>query len=57
MLIGKGGDRMKAVGTRARQGLEEILGCKVRLNLWAKVDEEWFNHPGKLIDLGLGTDN
>lgn len=57
MLIGKGGDRMKTVGTRARQGLEEILGCKVRLNLWAKVDEEWFNHPGKLIDLGLGTDN
>ena len=57
MLIGKGGDRMKTVGTRARQGLEEILGCRVRLNLWAKVDEDWFNHPGKLIDLGLGTDN
>jgi len=57
MLIGKGGGSMKTVGTKARLGLEEILGCKVRLNIWVKVDEDWFNHPGKLTDLGLGTDN
>ncbi|MDQ6999033.1 GTPase Era [Mariprofundus sp. EBB-1] len=57
MLIGKGGGGMKAVGTRARLGLEEILGSRVRLNIWVKVDEDWFDHPGKLIDLGLGTDN
>ncbi len=56
MLIGKGGGGMKAVGTKARLGLEEILGCKVHLNLWVKVDEAWFDHPGKLTDLGLGTD-
>ncbi len=56
MLIGKGGEGMKSVGTKARQGLEEILGCKVRLNLWAKVDADWFNHPGKLMDLGLGAE-
>jgi len=57
MLIGKGGGGMKAVGTKARLGLEEILGCKVRLNIWVKVDEDWFDHPGKLMDLGLGTDS
>ncbi|ATX82241.1 GTP-binding protein Era [Mariprofundus ferrinatatus] len=57
MLIGKGGERMKAVGTRARMGLEEILGCRVRLNLWAKVDADWFDHPGKLMDLGLGSES
>ncbi|OIO71665.1 MAG: GTPase Era [Zetaproteobacteria bacterium CG1_02_53_45] len=57
MLIGKGGDRMKAVGTKARLGLEQILGCRVRLNLWARVDEDWFDHPGKLMDLGLGSDS
>ena len=57
MLIGKGGGGMKAVGTRARLGLEEILGCKVRLNIWVKVDEDWFDHPGKLMDLGLGTES
>jgi len=54
MLIGKEGDRLKKVGVRARQGLEEILGTHVRLNLWIKVDPDWFDHPGKLQDLGLG---
>ena len=57
MLIGKQGEGMKRVGSYARQGLESLLGCKVRLNLWVRVDEEWFNHPGKLTDLGLGADN
>ncbi|PJA31745.1 MAG: GTPase Era [Zetaproteobacteria bacterium CG_4_9_14_3_um_filter_53_7] len=57
MLIGKGGERMKAVGTKARLGLEKILDCRVRLNIWAKVDEDWFDHPGKLMDLGLGSDS
>lgn len=56
MLIGKGGGGMKAVGTRARKGLEDILDCKVRLNIWVKVDADWFNHPGKLMDLGLGAE-
>ncbi len=56
MLIGKGGEGMKSVGTKARKGLEAILGCRVRLNLWAKVDADWFNHPGKLMDLGLGSE-
>ncbi len=53
MLIGKGGERLKQVGSRARLGLEKLLGCRVRLNLWVKVDADWFNHPGKLMDLGL----
>ncbi|GAV20584.1 GTPase [Mariprofundus micogutta] len=57
MLIGKAGGGMKAVGTKARLGLEEILGCKVRLNIWVKVDEDWFDHPGKLMDLGLSSDS
>jgi len=56
MLIGKGGSRMKDIGVRARKGLENILDCRVHLNLWVRVDEDWFNHPGKLLDLGLGTD-
>jgi len=53
MLIGKGGERLKLVGSRARLGLETLLDCRVRLNLWVKVDPDWFNHPGKLLDLGL----
>jgi len=57
MLIGKRGDGMKQVGSRARQGLEAILGGHVRLNLWVKVDPDWFNHPGKLNELGLGANS
>jgi len=53
MLIGKGGARMKSMGTRARKGLEELFGCHVNLKLWVKVDPGWFDHPGKLHDLGL----
>jgi len=53
MLIGRGGTRMKAIGMTARKGLEALFGCHVRLKLWVKVDADWFNHPGKLSDLGL----
>jgi len=57
ILIGKGGETLKIVGSRARQGLEQILGVHVRLNIWVKVDPNWFEHPGKLSDLGLGSDS
>lgn len=53
MLIGKGGERMKMIGTRARKGLEGLFGCRVDLRLWVKVQPDWFDHPGRLQDLGL----
>jgi len=53
MLIGRGGERLKAIGTRARLGLESLLGCHVRLHLWVKADPDWFDKPGKLQELGL----
>lgn len=53
MLIGKDGARMKSMGTRARKGLEDLFACHVNLKLWVKVDPGWFDHPGKLHDLGL----
>ncbi|MDQ6953226.1 MAG: GTPase Era [Mariprofundaceae bacterium] len=53
MLIGRGGESMKRMGIQAREGLEELLGCKINLKLWVKVDPNWFNNPGKLFDLGL----
>lgn len=56
IVIGKGGDKMKRMGIAARKGLEELLGQPVDLRLWVKVDPGWFNHPGKLQDLGLGVD-
>lgn len=53
MLIGRGGESMKRMGIQAREGLEQLLGCKINLKLWVKVDPNWFNNPGKLFDLGL----
>ncbi len=53
MLIGKGGERMKMIGTKTRLGLEELLGCKVNLKVWVKVQTDWFDNPGQLTELGL----
>ena len=53
MLIGKGGELMKMIGTKTRLGLEELLGCKVYLKLWVKVQPDWFDDPGQLTELGL----
>lgn len=53
MLIGRGGERMKDIGIKARKGLEELFGCPVDLRLWVKVQPDWFNSPGRLQDLGL----
>ncbi len=41
ILIGRAGERLKAIGTAARQELEEILGVKIFLELRVKVDRDW----------------
>ncbi len=53
MLIGKGGELMKHIGIKTREGLEELLGCKVNLKLWVKVQKDWFDKPNILHELGL----
>lgn len=53
MLIGRGGERMKMIGIKTREGLEELLDCKVNLKLWVKVQTDWFDNPGQLTELGL----
>ncbi len=45
ILIGKGGEMLKRVGTLARQELESILGKKVFLGLHIKVREKWRDDP------------
>jgi len=55
MLLGKGGERIKAIGTQARCGLEKLLACHVRLNLWVRVQPGWFDNPQRLHELGLGA--
>ncbi len=53
MLIGQRGELMKHIGIKTREGLEDLLGCKVNLKLWVKVQKDWFDKPGILQDLGL----
>lgn len=41
IIVGKGGEALKLIGTYAREDLEKMLGVKVYLNLWVKVKENW----------------
>jgi GTP-binding protein Era len=53
IVIGKRGAMLKEIGTRARQRLERLLGCKVFLTLHVRVEEGWTSRPGALRRLGL----
>lgn len=54
MVIGKGGQMLKKVGTAARIELEVLLERPVHLELWVKVREDWTEDPGFLREMGLG---
>jgi len=41
ILIGRGGARLKQIGTKAREQIEKLLGCKVFLQLHVKVEKDW----------------
>jgi GTP-binding protein Era len=45
ILIGRGGEKMKGIGTAARQELEEILGEKVFLEIRVRVERDWRQDP------------
>ena len=53
IIIGKGGEMLKKVGTNARTELERMYDKKVFLNLWVKVDEDWRNKRGKIANFGF----
>ena len=53
ILIGKGGETLKKIGTRARAEMESFLGTKVFLDLRVKVMKEWQRDPKALNRLGL----
>ena len=53
ILIGKGGAMLKKIGSMAREDLEAFFGCKVNLQLWVKVKEDWRQRPETLQSLGF----
>ncbi|KOO43882.1 GTPase Era [Priestia koreensis] len=56
IVIGKQGTMLKEVGKRARVDIESLLGSKVFLELWVKVQKDWRNKANQLRDFGFRED-
>ncbi|MCL7747240.1 GTPase Era [Halalkalibacter alkaliphilus] len=56
IIIGKQGSMLKEVGKRARGDIESLLGSKVFLEIWVKVQKDWRNKPAHLRDFGFRED-
>ena len=56
IVIGKKGALLKEIGTKARHDIEMLLGSKVYLELWVKVQKDWRNKPGQLREFGFRDD-
>jgi len=52
IVVGKGGERLKAAGTYARIDMERLFGMKVFLQLWVKVRSDWREDDSLLAELG-----
>ena len=53
IIIGKGGSRLREVGTNARKGIEALLGTRIYLDLHVKVAKDWQRDPKQLVKLGF----
>jgi GTP-binding protein Era len=54
IVVGKGGDMVKRIGTEARRDLEEMLQGRVYLDLHVKVREDWRDDERLLREMGIG---
>ena len=52
MVIGEGGSLIKEIGMEARKEIEELVGTRVHLELWVKVQENWTENQAFLHQLG-----
>lgn len=57
IIIGKGGKMLKDIGTKARRDIEQLLGDKVFLELWVKVQKDWRDKQTYLQDYGYRPDD
>jgi GTP-binding protein Era len=57
IIVGKGGETLKKIGTYAREDLERFFGIKVYLNLWVKVKEKWRDSDMSLNNFGFNLKN
>lgn len=54
IVIGKGGTRLRDIGKRARERMEQLFGAKVFLQTWVRVREGWSDDETALRSLGYG---
>lgn len=57
IIIGAQGSMIKKIGQRARRDIEILLGDKVYLDLWVKVQKNWRDRRAQLNDFGYRPDN
>ena len=55
IIIGKGGQALKRIGTSARIDIEKLLGKKVMIKLYVKVEKDWRNKQNFLISSGYNN--
>ena len=53
IVIGKKGIMLKEISTNARHELEQFFECKINLQCWVKVKEDWRNREGLIHNFGL----
>ena len=53
IIIGKGGSMLKKISTQARMDMEHFFGCKINLQCWVKVKEDWRYRQGLIHNFGL----
>ena len=53
IIIGRGGSRLREVGTNSREAIEKLLGQRVFLDLHVKVAKDWQTDPNQLSKLGF----
>ena len=53
IIIGKGGAKLKKIGTEARADIEKLLGTQVYLQLFVKVVADWRNQARELDEIGV----
>lgn len=56
IVIGKGGAQLKALGAAAREQIEGLVGDKVFLELWVKVQKDWRRDTNAMKQFGYGSD-
>jgi len=53
LLIGKNGEKLKRISSDSRRDMEKLFGSKVWLEVWVKVQKNWFDDARALKSLGI----